>query len=262
MLGNSKVPIVNNTIEPAHPLAGGNFYYVKKYGDRKGHNVDSINLPDSKFINSPPGYKREQDASIIGYSDQKTLKCSGSNGCHGNRNIEDPFRAILGTHHAPDNPIDGTTTAKSYRYLKITDTTTGVIGFEDEQWNLNCSQEKHNEYTLSIDRLCANCHGSFHIKNIEHKKGPWFRHPVGIALPKYGEYINYKLYSPDVPVARESIAQSPSDEVIAGRDFVTCLSCHVAHGSPYDSILRWDYDNIYAYEEGKSGCLICHTGKK
>jgi predicted CXXCH cytochrome family protein len=41
---------------------------------------------------------------------------------------------------------------------------------------------------------------------------------------------------------------------------VTCLSCHVAHASPNDSELRWDYDDIFT--EGKRiGCLICHTNK-
>lgn len=275
MLGNSKVPIVNNTVKPEYPLAGGNFYYVaKKYGDRKGHNVDGIALTDSKFINTPPGYKREYDPSIVGYNNTNTLKCSGSNGCHGNRNIEDPFRAILGTHHAPDKPLDGTTTAKSYRYLKNTDKVDGVIGFEDEEWNKNSTSKKHNEYTVSIDILCASCHGSFHSKDIDSKKGPWFRHPTGILLPAYGEYANYnpenpplperanvRIYNTDAPVGRKSPVQISSDEVKLGEDVVLCLSCHVAHSSPYDSILRWDYDAIFTGEEGKGGCLICHTEK-
>jgi hypothetical protein len=275
MLGNSQVPIVNNTVQPEHPLAGGNFYYItKESGERKGHNVDGIAFPDSKFNSYPPGYKREYDPSLIGYNRAKTLKCSGSNGCHGNRNIEDPFRAILGTHHAPDNPIDGSTTAKSYRYLKITDKVKGVTGFEDEEWNRNYSTKKHNEYTLSIDMLCASCHSSFHFISMESKKNPWFRHPTGILLPDYGEYAYYnpenppptessnvRIYNADVPVGRIKLTQIPSDEVKPGEDVILCLSCHVAHSSPYDSILRWDYDAIFTGEEGKGGCLICHTGK-
>ena len=42
-LGGNRVPVVHNTVNPIHPLAGGNFRYVAKdFGDRKGHNVDGI----------------------------------------------------------------------------------------------------------------------------------------------------------------------------------------------------------------------------
>src|SRR4030042_3319771 len=30
ILGGVRVPVVNNTVRPVHPLAGGNFYYVGK----------------------------------------------------------------------------------------------------------------------------------------------------------------------------------------------------------------------------------------
>jgi hypothetical protein len=262
-LGGNRVPVVFNTVKPDRLLAGGNFYYVSKdFSDRKGHNVDGVTTMDIKLKGIPPGYKRSSDPSVKGYNPGKPLACAGSNGCHGNRNIEDPFEAIFGTHHAIDKPIDGSTIARSYRFLKNTDLVTGVTGHEDYEWNQNSSAEKHNEYSPSIDMLCSSCHGDFHRKDKTEKKGPWFRHPTGVALPIDGEYVSYNLYNTDAPVAREIITQSSSDEVMVGRDFVTCLSCHVAHSSPYDSILRWDYDNIMTGEEGKAGCLICHTGKK
>jgi len=102
---------------------------------------------------------------------------------------------------------------------------------------------------------------------------PWFRHPTGIVLPKTGEYANYnpefaptsnkpntRVYSIDAPVARDPVPSLPLETVELGKDMVFCLSCHMAHASPYDSLLRWDYDTIESGESG-GGCLICHTGK-
>jgi hypothetical protein len=148
IFGRCKVPVIYNSVKPNRHLAGGNFYYVSRgSGERRGHNVDGVSSPDSKFDRIPPGYEKTYDPSTIGYSDTNTLKCSGSNGCHGDRNIEDPVKAIMGTHHAVDQPVDGTTTSRSYRYLKNTAKVKGVIGFEDEEWNLNNTSQKHNEYS-------------------------------------------------------------------------------------------------------------------
>ncbi|MEW6584943.1 MAG: cytochrome c3 family protein [Nitrospirota bacterium] len=256
IFGRSNVPIVFNSTKPNRPLAGGNFHFVVGgSGERKGHNVDGISPPDTKFRGSPPGYSRSLDVSAIGYTDTRTLKCSGSNGCHGNRNIEDPVKAIMGTHHAVDKPLDGSTTAKSYRYLKNSDKVKGVVGNEDGEWNRNSSPGEHNEYTPSIDAFCESCHGDFHRDD---KDGPWFRHPTGIPLPK--EY-EYRQYNPEAPVGRTARLESPRGEVNPGSDVVICLSCHVAHASPYESMLRWDYDSIVTGEKGNGGCLICHTGK-
>ncbi|MGQ9569415.1 MAG: cytochrome c3 family protein [Thermodesulfovibrionales bacterium] len=275
ILGGIRVPVVHNTTSPDNPLAGGNFYYVAKgLGNRKGHNVDGIAPLDTKFFSNPPGYDRESDPSIKGYNIEKPLTCAGTNGCHGNRNIENPFSAIKGTHHADDSPIDGSTTAKSYRYLKNTDKLKGVLGLEDPDWGQNSSIKKHNEYSPSMNNLCANCHGNYYRQDRIGKMSPWFRHPIGIVLPEKGEYVNYnpeglppsnktniRIYSPDAPVARDPVPSSPLETVELGKDMVFCLSCHMAHAGPYDSLLRWDYDTIESGESNKGGCLICHTGK-
>ena len=54
-------------------------------------------------------------------------------------------------------------------------------------------------------------------------------------------------------------------------DMVMCLSCHQAHGTNYDYLLRFDYSattaqsaGIYADQttaQGQGGCLACHTLK-
>lgn len=262
LLGGNRVPVVFNNVKPVHPLAGGNFYPVARdFGDRKGHNVKGIASVDAKFRNVPPGYSRKLDPSLTGYDMGQQLSCAGTNGCHGDRNIEDPFEAVFGAHHAVGLPIDGSTTAKSYRYLRNAGKVKGVTGYEDNEWNRHATADKHNEYTPSIDEFCTSCHGEFHTGELSSVKSPWFRHPTGIVLPSNGEYAKYRTYNPDAPVARPVLPQSPSNVVTPGKDAVSCLSCHLAHAGPYESLLRWDYDNIFTGEDEKGGCIVCHTGK-
>ena len=262
ILAGSRIPVVYNTTSPTRMLAGGNFFYTTKIsGDEKGHNIEGIAPMDSRVNGFPPGYKRSSDLSGIGYSHNKPLTCAGSNGCHGNRNIEKPFDAIRGTHHAVDKPLDGSTIAKSYRYLKNNDREKGITGFEDDEWGQNSTLQKHNEYSSMIDSFCESCHGLFHSEDNKKEFSPWFRHPTGIVLPQRGEYAYYTTYNPDAPVGRIQVPLTPGDHVRPGTDTVMCLSCHRAHAGPYEAGLRWDYDNIFAGEEGKDGCVICHTGK-
>lgn len=273
MLGEATVPVVNNGKEPNKPLAGGNFFYVKNLGDRKGHNVDGIVSRDEKFRVYPPGYDRFLDPSSGGYDPKRPLTCSGTNGCHGDRNRLDG--SLAGAHHEEDTPIDGSTTAKSYRFLKNTGIVPGVLGLEDAEWQQNASAKKHNEYSPDINRLCEGCHGYIHRNFRELKQSPWLRHPTDTALLKGGEYLKYnpeveppkemskgeRVYNLDAPLARSSFAEGLGDIVRPGKDVVMCLSCHFAHAGPYDSGLRWDYDAVVAGEAGRGACFICHTEK-
>jgi hypothetical protein len=200
------------------------------------------------------------DPSKAGYNLRRPLACSGANGCHGNRNVKDPFDAVMGSHHAVDSPVSGKTTARSFRYLRNTALVNGVTGLEDKDWGRTISSKDHSEYSPSMNEFCTSCHGDLHVSKAE-GPSPWFRHPTGIALPKKGEYSEYKVYSPDAPVAREKVPAAASDKVTPGSDIVMCLSCHRAHSGPYEHSLRWDYDAIFV-GEGEGGCFICHTSKK
>lgn len=274
-LGGANVPVILNQSEPIRPLAGGNFFYLKKAdGDLKGHNVDRISGPDQRTKGNPPGYERISDPSAIGYNPNRPLTCAGSNGCHGDRNIEDPFIAVMGSHHADDEPIDGSTTAKSYRYLRMTPKVKGVLGTEDPQWEYGVSSRKHNEYSPTMNLLCRNCHGNFHGKENVGKASPWLKHPLDVVLPNRGEYLQYnpsvpppqdrqlvRIYHPDAPVARGPLSEEQGEIVTPDRDMVMCLSCHVAHAGPYNHALRWEYDELEAAEGGKGACFICHTKK-
>jgi hypothetical protein len=94
----------------------------------------------------------------------------------------------------------------------------------------------------------------------------WKRHPTDISMPGSGtEYAGYTVYDPEVPVARTVIPQTPSGVVNpdgSTDDIVMCLSCHTAHASRYESMLRFNYYDMIAGDPSSSGgCFVCHTEK-
>ena len=158
---------------------------------------------------------------------------------------------------------------------------------ENDGWNWAETASTHNEYygtNYTADRsaganygtkdtisfLCAECHGVFHgtIDGDATSGSPWVRHPTDIMLPNSGEYADYNpdnanVYSVEAPVARPTVPASSSDSVTPGTDaIVMCLSCHRAHGSPQNDLLRWDYSSIQAGTgTNDNGCFVCHTTK-
>ena len=117
--------------------------------------------------------------------------------------------------------------------------------------------------------FCTGCHGVFHSDQ-GGTSSPFLRHPSDIVIENSGEYASAfgavsgsGTYDPDLPVARPSDftwAGGPSNTVSLDTDMVMCLSCHVAHGSPYDKMLRWDYKST-TLSDALSGCSKCHTSK-
>ena len=158
----------------------------------------------------------------------------------------------------------------------------GVEGIEDDDWQYTNSSTDHNEYLgfvgsnnatssgfYNLDNTmtayCCGCHGGFHTQD---DSGLWVRHPSDAYLPGgTTEYAAYTTYSPEAPVARPDLDgwTIPSSTVTpdGATDMVMCLSCHRAHGSPYDDMLRWDYDGQVAGGGGDdgTGCFTCHTTK-
>ena len=196
-------------------------------------------------------------------------------------------------HHADDSATLVGESGGWYRFLispNHPDPITGTKGIEDDDWELTKSSSDHNEYygstgqgrlpDNSISHFCAGCHGYFHgivqSNNIQGGVGysPWLRHPTYIALPNTGEYKLYNTqdgtttgpYSTLAPVARDPSDitgfTGASSTVTPGRDQVSCLSCHRAHGSPYPDIMRWDYSQCSAGSQNSNcGCFVCHTSK-
>jgi predicted CXXCH cytochrome family protein len=222
------------------------------------------------------------------------LTCAGTFGCHGTRNLAG-FGGMAGAHHGntgtDDQVTAPTTTGSSFRFLA------GISGLEHTNHNWNETTASHNEYygindisaerdddatstytnTATISFACAQCHGDFHAKIDGDTSfgAPWVRHPVDIVLPNSGEYDDYNsdngdntagAYNLEAPVARGAVPAASSATVTPGNTtgtgaIVMCLSCHRAHGSQYDDLLRFDYTTMLTAGGNTNGCFVCHTDK-
>ena len=281
-IGKARVPQVLHNMENGD-LAAGNFYYVADgYNPvySKGHNLKGISLQEDPPMDVPPAFMR----SVIipgglGPADwpgQQQLTCAGTWGCHGDRTIEDPYKAIYGAHHTDDSVIDGSTAGRSYRFLY------GITGKEHRDWEYLATINNHNGYKGdmthssmdTISYLCGECHAKFHphsnlggIREVgQAYNSMWFRHPADIAFSAIhvnfagSEYQGYVRYSLEAPVAYSR--PTGGEEVVDMDSIVMCLSCHRAHASPYPDILRWDYNNMFVRNGlPGAGCLTCHTSK-
>jgi predicted CXXCH cytochrome family protein len=281
--GKTRFPQVIHLMQD-NDLAAGNFYYVADGFNpdySRGHNIVGISRPQDPPMNMPPGFMKNVlipgGAGPAFWRDGRQMNCSGTWGCHGNRTIEDPHKAIAGAHHEDDDTIDGSTVGKSYRFLY------GIKGKEHPAWEYLATPADHNGYKGSIDAggmdtisyFCGECHAAFHPNpNLGGKddagrsdyRDARHRHPVDIGFNSVrggfanSEYEGYVKYSLEVPVAFDEPAGG--DDATGSGSVVMCLSCHRAHASPYPSILRWDYSEMTA-GAGKpgAGCFMCHTKK-
>ncbi len=288
----NNVPQVNGdqyTVESGqgNTTAGGSFYWVSLAdGDATGHNVVGFAGQDSLIGSlTPPGWDETYPAAAginnggATWNDQ--LTCAGTQGCHGDHTEADMFDAVRGAHHEASVDLDGSTVGKSYRFLL------GIDGLEDEDWELTFGVNEHNVYK-GVDRsgggansddtiswLCAECHGRFHdqdeISTGGQMSNPWLRHPTDIDMRDLPGDVEYDLYgtniggySVEAPVALSTIPTEVNDALYADEAIVTCVSCHRAHGSPFDDLLRWSYAGMEAGTDGdavNTGCFRCHTTK-
>lgn len=280
------VPYVLNISNPSYgttgtevgstTLAGGNFYWVSIGQDRKGHNVAGIANPDATLGNTPPG-------STVGLTGQ--LTCAGTMGCHGDTSVADPTLAVFGSHHKNSHTTwkDGSSVAQSYRFLN------GIQGLGDKDYEFQPTATQHNKY-YGIHRLaetetapgtissqCAGCHSDFHNGSGNMAQGIlsagiWLRHPTDYDMSQasssseYSGYNqgsgvnnNYSVISPlataDQTATVQSTVFSQNNDAV-----VMCISCHRAHGTPHDALLRWDY-KTWPQAGGYNGCAICHSTK-
>lgn len=284
-------------------LAAGNFAYINGLkgsgaSQAKGHNVIDLLPPDTIHL-YPPGGPYKNAGAGIQHPDTMPgrFTCAGLYGCHGNIHIVDPMASMQGAHHAvSSNKPLGATVGDSFRFL------IGQTGLEVDDWQ-NTNSTHHNEYKAAsqfvpqlpggngpgecgwchpdkmggllpaagsdMGDFCLRCHPLFH--SWVDQNSAWFRHPSNVALPGgTSEYANYTEYNVDAPVARKTLPDSISSIVTpyrsvqgVGYDYVNCISCHKAHATDHEDLLRWDYANIEAgngTSDGE-GCIICHTSK-
>lgn len=255
-------------------LAGGNFFWVGG-NDRAGHNVVGIVDFDVTLATAPGGTMTDQ------------VTCAGTTGCHGDAGIAGQIQSIVGSHHNNDSSvwktgavgIDVVTDMSgSYRFLA------GVKGLEDPDFEFQPAVNAHNKY-YGVDRnissdpavgtissFCGRCHGDFHsgagVGIDGFTTSAWLRHPVDFDMSRasssseYASYNGDNSYSVISPVATNDTSVTLNTAVYFQPDdaIVMCLSCHRAHGSRYDSSLRWNYKK-WPDAEGYNGCVTCHTSK-
>ena len=207
-----------------------------------------------------PGLSTGMNANK-GSNDPHELTCAGSNGCHGDATVTTGNDAgIRGFHHGSKS---------GWRYLQIAGDQGAVLGKGASDWEKAISggavTTPHNVYSSDpsdgINKLCANCHPDFHgagvSSNTQDANGNWIRHPTDYDIPSgWSAVVDYR----DNPFAFADLtgktATGTYDDTSAQ---VACISCHRAHGTPYDDILRWDYADQAAGGGYVAGCLGCHT---
>ena len=273
VVDDGPIPFVNSASEPSTYLAGGNFYWVAQTGgSAKGHNVKGVpNMIADATLTAAPGdaIACADSCHLTLFEPQNDTLDTGCQGCHLNPR-----------HHAPQQTAGAPALAANgyFRFLSGHYEGDGVEGIEDADWQFTATATDHNEYLGLVNEnsgggfddiggntmtaYCTGCHGNFHAQS--DVNGYWIRHPSDAVLPTDGEYADYTAYDPVAPVARPDLTTIGAPQtVVPGTDMVMCLSCHRAHGSPYDDLLRWDYDDMVAGGGGAdgTGCFVCHTAK-
>lgn len=298
--GSNTTPYVMSTVEPifnVNTLAGGNFWWVENVNDNRGHNV-WVSNPDNTLSGAPLSYRSCGGGATSCHLSLSNVYASGSSSWNGRQGctkchmLAHDYGKPKGYHHLDDTgPIIDTEAEGYYRFLQAHSAgggaRHGVKGIEDHDWQYTKSAGDHNEYygfegdrdeeqdtgnlgfrTLghTMTAYCVGCHPYAHME-ISSTTGSWIRHPSDAVIPNSAEYASAfgadsgtGTYDPAVPVARDSLT-SVLDTVTLGSDMVMCLSCHVAHGSPYPDMLRWDYEAMVAGGGGSGGCFTCHTQK-
>jgi nitrate/TMAO reductase-like tetraheme cytochrome c subunit len=198
------------------------------------------------------------------------LKCAGTNGCHGSHDAKTTsWDGIQGYHHSTG----------TYKFLEIAQDNSGagtpVVGQASSDYEAGgATATNHNIYTTGatgISKFCANCHEDFHGVPSTNQdttgNGLWNRHPTDLQingnLPTAGISVDYA----NTPFAFTSAyATGLSTTSATGYDvangYVMCLSCHRAHASEYNDLLRFNYASQLAGGGGTTGCLNCHTSQR
>jgi hypothetical protein len=184
-IGGNRVPVVYNTVEPAQPLAGGNFYWVAQGAsyDSFGHNVGGVTNPDSRLSTAPGG----TDGHGGGSGNPNTCSLQDKDGVLGACHAAIPScrGCHVPRHHAVDKADQAhyalVTDGGYYRFLgQIADTVIGgghqptgfVKGGEDPNWEHDPDATHHNEYAgetayqpgttyRSISQRGCGCHTAF-----------------------------------------------------------------------------------------------------
>ena len=216
---------------------------------------------DDTFLDVIPGLALgNMNGQGSGSNDPNDLTCAGMKGCHGDATVDGNDAGIRGFHHGSKT---------GFRYLQIAGDQGAVLGKGASDWEKAISggavTTPHNVYSSDpsdgINKLCANCHPDFHGTSNTWDGSNWIRHPTDNTIPTgWTPTVNYR----DNPFAFENITDITTTGAYTATDAqVACISCHRAHGTPWDDILRWEYSTQSAGTSSADyGCLGCHDAQR
>jgi hypothetical protein len=236
---------------------------------KKVHNVRDITWTNDEvpLLNTTPGAESGGYTEPVGANQ---LACAGYRGCHGKHDgTKNSDAGIRGFHHGVET---------GYRYLQFYDGTThtDIKGKGSTTWESGgATAGNHNVYYAmdgidattndSISALCALCHGDFHAGTDVYSSSVWIRHPTENLLSDASGWtmasvtIDYEN-TPFAFTGTDYDGLTPGSTYSTTGARVACVSCHRAHGSDNDDILRWAYSGTGATAGGggTTKCLACH----
>jgi predicted CXXCH cytochrome family protein len=126
--------------------------------------------------------------------------------------------------------------------------------------------ETRVNYATGMSEWCQNCHANIHLNSYA---SGWagLRHPAGSGATLHaGQYNVYNSYissgrmtgtnqytslvpfeqGPNITIATLAAQAGANTAIVAGATSnVMCLSCHRAHASAFDSMVRWDQNATF-----------------
>ena len=263
-------PFVQGTgLSDTQCLAGGFFTENGQNHDDNSHTLGSTETPVGY---NPPDHIGDWYKGDDG--GEYKFTCAGATGCHGDQTSFDDTQAIKKGHH---------NVSSTYRMLYVYDGVKDVpvVGkgcgdYEEGLITGTSSDPNYNVYSagddeVTISDFCGKCHGNFHLQGLS----PFVRHPTDVDIPHTGkpgnvysetwEIVNDNGTAHDTNYDEKDRKYNPlgfadADETKVGR--VTCISCHRAHGTGQDDLLRFNYDSQIAGNGGDTGCLGCHNNQR
>jgi hypothetical protein len=240
-------------------------------GDRHGHNIIALDynyFQDATYVTAPGGSYPSANLSCISCHDPHsvirivsggTVSAPGagtglapiiSSGSYGAQPTASGavgvYRLLGGRNYQPKSLVG------SYPYISDP-----FFAVAPDIYNRSESlTDVRVAYGQGVSEWCGNCHGSYHLT------GSRFLHSVNVALgPVYSNNYNTYVMTGDLTGTQASSftslvpfqSDNSTDSVLltnvmgsaAGPDtldVVNCLSCHRAHASAWDGIMRWYFN--------------------
>jgi len=272
---------------PAQMTPGGDFSWIKTssgtIGERLGHNIvaaDNGYTADTTLTKAPGGtypasslhcsschdphgkFRRLADGTIVnGESTSKPIYEAGS--YPGNEPTADfavgTYRLLGGIGYSPKS-------TPGYAF-----TNTVPAAMSPSSYNrTETSTDTRVSYGANMSEWCANCHASIHsdaVGSVVHKAGNGSDLGSAIAgnynlyvktgdlsgtsATSYTSLVPFELGTTDYTVIDDyAVNDGSKKDGPAGSANVLCLSCHRAHGSGWQSMIRYNLSSLMTELDG------------